>query len=115
MVRRWCIFDSTVDPFEFNRRFLVAAVNKATLIGGKIVAEVEFRDHERLRRFQAQVGVAVLPGLETPQRAVSQTTKGWLTSQGVVIDPTDRVLNLLRKLRNAKGIAVDQLDISTSE
>jgi len=115
MIRRWCVFNVAVEPVEFHRRALVSAMNKITQLGSKYIAEVGFRSYSQLQELQLEPGVIVLPGLESPAEFASQTVKDWFTSQGALIGTNDRILNLLRKLRTAKGIAVDQLDISTSE
>lgn len=70
---------------------------------GTALFEVHFRDAGAMAEAQAMPGVTVLPALSTPAERLSAGVRSWLEAQGVTIEAGDQVLNLLRKLRDAKG------------
>lgn len=86
--------------------------------GGALAARIEFRDgtylvecefgafgdaRRQLRSFQTslQPGEFMLPSLTAPTERLPQAVLDWLANRGVVPQPGDTVLNLLRALRDA--------------
>lgn len=96
MIARWCRVASGVDV-------VAMAMSRRHEFGdGSMLLECEFT-LQQLELAQATAGVTVLPSLSTPAERLGAGVRTWLEAQGVTIEAGDQVLNLLRKLRDAKG------------
>ncbi len=106
---RWCVTDATIFDRVSRTRYPME------LGGGKILVQLRFPGIRFYRAFQASLGVneILLPSLEAPGERLPQKAKNWLTARSIAIDPGDRVIDLLRKIRTAEGITADDIDISS--
>lgn len=98
MTTRWCRIAAGVDLAA------VALSRRHEFPDGTLLVECEFTA-QQLELAQAAAGVTVLPSLSTPAERLGAGVRAWLEAQGVTIEAGDQVLNLLRKLRDAKGTA----------
>ena len=69
---------------------------------GSTVFRCQF-DAPMLAEISALEGVTILPGLNAPADRLRPELLAWFASEGVSAEPGDTVLNLLRRLRDAKG------------
>lgn len=94
---RWCIARSSEDfKVQPGRR-----EDHARKLGSSWLGVVS--GEPAVFRTLAVRGVVVLPGLETPAARLSQPVLDWAASFGISPDPDDRLLNLLRRARDAAG------------
>lgn len=108
-VVRWCVTDATIFGRVARTRYPME------LGGGKLLVQLHFPGLRFYRAFQASLGAGevLLPSLEAPGARLSQAAKNWLAARGIAIDPGDRVVDLLRKVRDALGIDFSVVDISS--
>jgi hypothetical protein len=55
-------------------------------------------------RLTSAANITVVPGLQAPADLHSNPVKAYFTKQGVKAEPGDTTLNMLRKLRDSKGM-----------
>ena len=89
-----------------------AAASKLELPDGTFLLRCEFSSEDGVKAAQALTGVTVLPALSTPADKLPAGVQTWLANRGVIIEPGDQVLNVLRKLR---GVLGETFDISQRE
>jgi hypothetical protein len=111
MIRRWCLTKTSgaapavqAHAEEFSLRPLREGIWQ--------VCTAEFTA-AGLRAAQADADVVVLPGLEAPAGRLPAAVLALLGQRGVVLAADDRVLDALRKWRNARGLSVASLDIQS--
>ena len=105
---RWCAWQGSMPAT------LKAVSGRESFdFSGFRLAEFTFPD-DQLRAAQADSAVIVFQGLETDASRIPQGRKDWLSARNVTIAPGDRVIDLLRKMRNATGLTAEDIDISPS-
>jgi hypothetical protein len=104
MIERWCI--STVESDGRPRVALYArAFDHRMEIGARVLCRAEFEgDEVQLEAAQADAQVLVLPSKAAPADRLPQNIQSWLAADGVVLEPGDTVLNVLRKVRARFGL-----------
>ena len=99
--QRWVRFPPGVDPHDLTRSRSVSAAGKnIDLPDGTVYVEVEFSHAGQIVALQMDARLRVMPPLETGFERLQQEDQDFLADNEVPVEPGDRVLNIMRSVRN---------------
>lgn len=113
---RFTRFVRSVNPLPEGLKLASSWARVRELPDGSVLLRCRFRSEEDMRAAQKATGLTVLPSLQTPVTRLPQSVKDWLIAHNVSFEPSDTVLNVLRKLRDITSRSSgDFFDVSLSE
>lgn len=103
---RWCICEVGLDGrpavAQYAREW--RQTYDVSVVGGPVLMKIEATFAlEKFKAAQADPKIIMFPSRNTPARRMSQRLKNFLSDAKVVTDPTDRVSDVLRQVRNRFG------------